>query len=457
MNGSVKRQVFIFLLIDLLVFSTFAKSPNAQDQLPGDLPNPSEIYRKYVGQNNYITPILELKAQEEKYLASPALKLTYLETMILLQNAVGNYAEAYRLLDVISKGSPQPKPYRDMLAKEITESPVAGDKMLDALDAIETVADSRQVIMINEEHLTPIHRAVTSQLLSRLYKKGFRYFAAETVEEKDSELNRRGFPTQSTGFYTADPVYADVVRTALNLGYKVVPYESIDMNCQATADNPDLCTDKRERGQAQNLYDRILKSDPQAKILVHVGRGHNSEMPVSKNFNFMGYYFKQITGIDPFTIDQLPFSERRDPADEYPLYRFLTKNNLLHKPIVFQLPDGSFYNKSAFGRDAVIFHPRINYENGRATFLKMNGLRKARKIDLKKLKLSAVKNSFGGSEPVLIQAFYKQESADAVPIDQIILYPNKEISVLMLPAGEFRIRAMSKDGNIIGQYEEKQR
>ncbi|HLM60992.1 MAG TPA: hypothetical protein VK308_09320, partial [Pyrinomonadaceae bacterium] len=163
---------------------------------PEDLPNPSEVYRKYVGQNNYITPIFELEAREEKYLASPALKLAYLEAMILLQNEVGNYAEAYRLLDIISKGSVQPEPYRKMLAQEITVSPVADAKMLDALDAIEAVADSRQVIMINEEHLTPIHRAVTLQLLSRLYKKGFRYFAAETLEEKDSELNKRGFPTQ---------------------------------------------------------------------------------------------------------------------------------------------------------------------------------------------------------------------------------------------------------------------
>jgi hypothetical protein len=99
----------------------------------------------------------------------------------------------------------------------------------------------------------------------------------------------------------------------------------------------------------------------------------------------------------------------------------------------------------------VIFHPRMSYENGRATFLKMNGLRKAQKINLKKLKLKANKNLFVG-DPVLIQAFYSQESADAVPVDQIILYPNKEISVLMLPKGNFRIRAMDKTGKVIAEY-----
>ena len=446
----MKIKLFQMLIISLMLFIF---SLNAFAQQTPDLPNPDEVANKYVKQNNYITPIFELKELEEKYLASPALKQTYLVAMILLQNEVGNYDEAYRLLDIISKGSSQPEPYRKMLATEITVSPVANAKMLDALDAIEAVADSRQVIMINEEHLTPIHRAVTLQLLSRLYKKGFRYFAAETVEEKDSELNKRGFPTQQTGFYTADPVYADTIRTALKLGYKVVPYESVDPKCQSPADNPQFCLDKRERGQAQNLYERILKNDPQAKIFVHVGRGHNSkDDDVSKNFNFMGYHFKQLTKIDPFSIDQLRYSEHRDTADEFPLYRFLTKNNLLQTPSVFQMPDGSFYKKNTFGYDMAIFHPRIGYENGRATFLKMNGLRKAEKINLKKLKLKANKNLFAGSDAVLIQAFYSQESADAVPVDQIILYPNKEIPVLMLPAGNFRIRAVDKAGKIFSQY-----
>jgi hypothetical protein len=44
--------------------------------------------------------------------------------------------------------------------------------------------------MINEEHDTPTHRAFTTSLLSILYKKGFRYFAAESVV--DEEINLRG-------------------------------------------------------------------------------------------------------------------------------------------------------------------------------------------------------------------------------------------------------------------------
>ncbi|CAA9400141.1 MAG: hypothetical protein AVDCRST_MAG74-1532 [uncultured Pyrinomonadaceae bacterium] len=52
-----------------------------------------------------------------------------------------------------------------------------------------------------------------------------------------------------------------------------------------------------------------------------------------------------------------------------------------------------------------------------------------------------------------MQAFAAGESADAVPVDQIILYPNKEIPVLMLPKGNFRVRAIDKTGNVLRQYE----
>jgi hypothetical protein len=341
-----------------------------------------------------------------------------------------------------------------MYAKDLTISPVADYRTLDALEAIESVAHRQQVIMINEEHRTSFHRASTLQLLRRLYAKGFRYFAAETLYVEDAELQKRGFPTQNSGFYTADPVYADVIRTALKLGYKIVPYESMDMTCKSPEDNPEFCNDRRERGQAQNLHDRILKNDPKAKILVHVGRGHNSKATNSKAFNFMGYYFKQITGIEPFTIDQLRFSERRITALEHPLYRYLTKQNMVQKPSVFQAANGKFYNLG-LGYDMVIFHPRLSYKNGRATFLEMNKERKAEKINLKKLKLNSKNQIFSENEPVLIQAFFASESADAVPIDQIIIYPQQQIPVLMLPSGTFRIRAMDKTGKILSQYEKK--
>lgn len=451
MKLSLYRRYLLFII--LLASSISLEAQSVQNQPPQDeLPNPFQVVKKHVEQNNYITPIFELKVREEKYLASPRWKRVYLEMIILLQSYVGDYEEAYRYDNILQQDEPVNKRVRELNAQDITQSPVADYKMLDALEAIEAVAGKHRVIMINEEHRTPFHRALTLQLLAKLYRQGFRYFAAETLFDTDTEINRRGYPVQITGFYTADPVYADAIRTALKLGYKIVPYEDYLPECQSPDDNPGFCNDQRERGQAKNLYERILKTDPQAKIFVHVGRSHNQKNASSKKFNFMGYYFKEISGIEPFTINQVRFSQRPDTTLEQPLYRFLTKNNVLRNPSVFQSTDGKFYNVG-FGYDMEIFHPRMKYENGRATFLKTDLMRKPAKINLKKLKLESRNQTFGGQEPVLIQAFYAQESADAVPVDQIILYPNREVPVLMIPAGKFRLRAMDKAGRVLNQYE----
>lgn len=445
---------FYLFLIILFVLSGSLKAQSVQNQQQDELQNPFQVVKKHVDQNNYITPIFELKDREDKYLASRRLKTAYLTMMSYLQGYVGNYQEAYEYENQLIEATPSHIKSRENNSKDITISSVTDYKMLNALDAVESVAGERQVIMINEEHRTPFHRALTLQLLSRLHSKGFRYFAAETLFDTDPEIDRRGFPTQKTGYYTADPIFADAVRTALKLGYKIVPYEDYLPECQSPDGNPEFCDDQRERGQARKLYERILKKDPQAKILVHVGRSHNQKNAISKKFNFMGYYFKEISGIDPFTINQVRFSQRRSPADEHPLYRYLTKQTMLQAPSVFQSPDGKFYNLG-FGFDMEIFHPRIKYENGRATFLKTDLMRKPEKINLKKLKLKSRNQTFAGLEPVLIQAFYARESADAVPIDQIILYPGKTIPVLMLPTGAMRIRSLGKSGTMLAQYDFK--
>lgn len=453
----MKFRIYATALSLIIRMLSLAVIASAQQQSSSDLPSPYQLTKDDISRNNYITPIFNLKALEEKYLAAPQWRMSYLERIIQLESYVGNYDKAYDYEDLLYKEFPATasiiKQYKNDIA-ELKDSPVANYKMLDAIDAIDSIAGKHQVIMINEEHRTPLHRAVTLELLEKLYKKGFRYFAAETVTEDEADLNRRGYPTQATGYYTADPVYADVIRRALKLGYKVVPYESMDASCKSPEGNPEFCTDKREREQAQNLYERILKDDPQAKIFIHVGRGHNSKAEISKEFNFMAYYFQQLTHIEPFTIDQLRFSERRNPALEQPLYRLLTKLNILEKPGVYQSPNGEFYNQGA-GYDVLIFHPRISYENGRAAFLKMNGLRKAEKINLRKLKIGNRRQIFTGIEPILVQAFDARETVkDAVPVDQIIIYPNRQIPVLLLPKGNFRFRALNKSGEVIAEYQD---
>ena len=447
------KKIFYTLTITFtfsLLFQTVSAQMNSANPSPDKMPpNPYETLKKYVKeQNNYITPIIKLQEMEEDYLASP-LKSIYLDYMTYMLGSVGDFDEMYKYEEHFLLSLPITENRRKENGVEIENSPLKDFKEVNAVIAIEKVAEKEQIIMINEEHRTPHHRAFTTRLLQPLYDKGFRYLAIEALTFADTKLNERGYPIQSSGnINVSDPVFGDMIRTALKIGYKVVPYE-FEERCIPMPPNLFECSEKREKGQAQNIYERILKNDPKAKILVHAGRDHIAKAETPE-LSMMAKHFERITKISPFSIDQLRLSERNNPADETPTYRFLAKQNI-NQTTAFQSANGDFYGKSET-HDMFIFHPKAKYESGRPNWLKFNGKRKAVKINLKKLNLDSQKNNFIQKEPVLVQAFYKNENTDAIPIDQIILHPNEEIPVLLLPKSKFKIRAMNKSGEILGEY-----
>jgi hypothetical protein len=432
----LKYPVLLFIIISF----AFPSPLYSQSKTAANLTEPYLIYNRKINQGDYLGAYLELKKHETEYKASPQFVRNFLQLMSIIASQVGEYSAANSYLDDFF--SRQLKPQKDL-----ESSPIDNYERRGAIDAIASAAEKQQVIMINEEHDTPMHRAFTTRLLPILYAKGFRYLAAETISDDDTELNKRGYPTQKTGFYTADPVYGDMIRTALRLGFKIVPYEHMRVDCKNPDDNPDFCQDERERGQAQNLYDRILKNEPNAKILVHVGRGHNQEANF-ETWAMMAWHFKQISKIDPFTIGQMHLSERSRPENEFPLYRYAAAKWKFAEPSVFQSKDGKLWSEPA--NDLTIFHPRAIYKDGRPAWLEMGGARKSLRL------YGKVENSVampflpqtGGT--FLVQIFAANEPNEAIPVDQIIVTDAKKAPVLMLPTkGDFRVRAIDESGKIV--------
>ncbi len=440
----------ILILFVFNCVSISAQQSNASPQ-NSELPNPATIYRQGLAENNYLAPLLQLREREAEYLADAQMRESYLEYMAQLYDFVGDYPAAYAMEEkFLADLEPRIK-FRARNAKEIAASPLENYSPRSAVDAIAAAADKHQIVIVNEEHRTPVHRALTHRLLSVLYRKGFRYLAVETLRVQDTELNKRGYPTQKSGSYTPDPVFGDIIRQAIRIGFKTIPYEA-EQRCPKPEEFV-ACQNYREVTQAQNIYDRILKNDPQAKILIHAGRGHASKGKEENGFAFMARHLWRISGIEPFTVDQENFSERKNPIDERPLYRFVNaKNLLLKEPTVFQSREGKFFSDSE-GYDLRVFTPRARYADGRPDWLRLGSTRRSFRVNPKKLDLQIRQGNLQSDEPLLLQAFYAQESADAVPVDQIILYPNKEISVLMLPKGKFRIRTMDKNGTIANEYQ----
>jgi hypothetical protein len=364
---------------------------------------------------------------------------------------VGRHREAMALMDA---GRPEIPAAKNTDALDPYEP-------RDAADAILALADKHQVVMINEAHHVPRHRAFATLLLDGLRRKGFTYFAAETfgslavqaAGDDMTPLARRGYPTLGTGYYTAEPLFGDLVRTACRLGFTPVAYE----HRWATPPTPPDTDEgrmrqiaEREEGEAKNLVERIFKKDPKAKVVVFAGYYHVRKAPAGGQnpVAWMAARFKAATGIDPLTVDQAEVMEQSRPGFEHPAYRLAyDKKKTAAKPwVLFDARAGAYYvpprDRGAF--DLTVFHPRDAYEGGRPTWMRMGGYRKP----VAAPGLPAAPE--GGS--LLVQAFRKGEDAKlAVPVDQVEYAASDPAPVLMLPAGEYAVRVVDAAGKVVSE------
>jgi hypothetical protein len=166
------------------------------------------------------------------------------------------------------------------------------------------------------------------------------------------------------------------VRTALRLGFQIVAYEHAmaeSGESMATAD----FQKKRDRGQAANLAERVFQEDPNAKLVVHAGYSHIYEKE-SPYWSPMAMYFRQLTGIDPVTVEQTEMSERSAPEREAAEYHLAESRGRLATPVVLRNAEGRVYvGGAAPGMvDVQVFSPRSVMRDGRPQWLALEGKRR---------------------------------------------------------------------------------
>ena len=153
------------------------------------------------------------------------------------ENELGRYNEALR--DFPIKSAP---------IKNLVLPDPENWAAVDVASAIAAAVGDRRLVMINEAHHDAHTRELTLQLLPKLRAKGFKYFAAEALGD-DKGLANRGYPVWSTGSeYLHEPLYGEIVREALRLGFTVVSYDSDTTGVQ-----------DRERNQANSLFVSTFK------------------------------------------------------------------------------------------------------------------------------------------------------------------------------------------------------
>lgn len=377
---------------------------------------------------------IEAALKTEKYSARPASWYSY----------IGEYQRTLQLdeLDLDYRRNVIGEP------EQLSESELAyfnTFKAYDAISYIANIAKNHQIIILNEAHPKPLHRVFAEQLLDSLYASGFRYLGLEALNmspfdstkviEFDTLLNERGYPYASsfTGTYTKEPQFGNLIRAAIRKGFHVFGYEVTSFQRRQMP---------RDSAQALNVQ-RILLNDPDAKILLFCGYSHLFEQPSPctpdnpgcEPWKYLAYYIKQLTGIDPLTIDQEVLTERL-AAPESPYYKIIKAD----EPTVFVNKNGEIFNGSReFDLyDMLVYHPRTNYIKGRPDWLLRNGKFKHYMLNKSDIIINC---------PCQIRAYYEHEPEAATPADIIEINAKNDEKALVLPPGAYYVIIENQSGD----------
>lgn len=271
-----------------------------------------------------------------------------------------------------------------------------------AVEAIPELAQHYHIVLFNEAHNVALTRSLTVQLLSQLRKEGFNYFAAETLVQSDTALASRGYPTDDSGFYTEEPVYAEMVRTALKLGFKVIAYEATSGASSG---------DAREAEQARNIYEQVFAHDPKARLIVNAGYEHIVKSGPYLGGKSMAEYLLDLTKAPMLSVEQTMLYPRPSGDNDHPYYTAVMKKLHPDEPVVFINAKGEPWSLRP-GYDVSVFFPPVKLEHGRPVWLSLGGLRRPYPVTA---------DSCRAHYPCLVEARYDNEGADAIPADRMLL------------------------------------
>ena len=291
----------------------------------------------------------------------------------------------------------------------------------DALSAIVDRARSTRVVILNENHATPCQRVFAARLAEKLRPLGYDTLALEALAtipaDTATALQKRGYLLYGDGFYTKDPAFSRFVRRSLHLGYTPLAYEH-----QPPTGAAPNSADARGRGQAANLT-RFLLAHPQAKLFVYSGGSHLAERPLADGSKMMGQWLKELSGIDPLTIDQ----NRLQPTTA--TRRYLIKRKLASDTVLFlgktPLVVGSLTERV----DMQVLSASSQYINGRPRCL-VGGGSQLRQFSVR------VRSKTGDR---LFQAFGHSDDTSAVPLDQLLVDSKSSTVSLALPTTTVRL------------------
>lgn len=340
----------------------------------------------------------------------------------------GNYKKALQTWDKMGAEVPS------ITAQDI--SYFKGFKPQDAKEYILNRSKNEKLIIINEAHNNSRHRVFTTSLLKGLYKNGYRFLGMEMLN--DTLINQRKFPVLTSGsMYIHESQSANLIKEALKIGFTLFKYEYKGAKGKTGKD--------REREQAENIA-KVMVQNPNSKFLIHCGYDHlNEGIPSIKEWEkAMAARVRDLTGINPFTIDQIPCSEKGDLKFNTPYIEMANSK----KPVIMINAQGKAYNGEIGSEraDCSIIYPVSTYTNGRADWLSLEGQRKTFHIPTNSIT----------EYPILVMAYRNNElEQEGVPADVTEITSKDQKVDLILDKGNYQIIVKNKDYKTIQDYQQK--
>ena len=316
--------------------------------------------------------------------------------------------------------------------------PTAGGyRLVDAAEQVAALATGRRVVMVNEAHHLPQTRLLTFALLPKLRALGFTHFAVEGLDPADAQLQARGYPTDASGFYVGEPVYAELVRTAIRLGYRLVAYEPVDPG--------QLRHQNRETFQAIALK-KVLDRQPAARLFVHAGYAHIDKQPgqLPTGVRPMAAELKRLSGVEPLSVDQttLLLGDSHDPASAY--RQLLVAHAPRTASVLVPVAGGPAWSFRPDYHDVTVLLPDPT-SGTRPSWLALAGRRQAVPIDA---------SACGRALPCLVEARHADEGDDAIPADQFLrLHADDPHGPLYLAPGRYRLRIRDDEGKTRSRWD----
>lgn len=308
------------------------------------------------------------------------------------------------------------------------DCPVGDAVQVDGAAWVLELAESRKLLMFNENHYGLQSRAFVYELLPELRKLGFSHIGFEAfhpVVEEGEQIS------PASGHYSVEPVFAALVRLAADLGFNVFGYES---NAKAPAKAPmSERVQIRERAQAKNIQSSIASAPADARFIVFAGWSHISEIALDgwgEKIRWMASNLKESTGIDPLTIDltSCAYPSRND--HDWRGRVFLSENDV---PVISGQYSGAV--------DAQIHLP-----------IPVEGDASAAGYFRKSLGAAFLVPELlvPSEDPILVQAYKLGEMQDGVAFDRILLQPGENLP-LYLPRGKYELLGHRGSGEIVNR------